>query len=320
MMYWILFAGCLFMLFFAMLLENGRWGAPSVLIASSFTVISAMAILGLNSWNVAVADLRTSTVFAILIGCYSFLAGCVLVNAVFDYRKVNRTYTGICFEFWPSSQNNLYGMAVIGLFGSVIWYLLEARALGSFNPMELAFQLKNGVGDLESTLATGIRCLTYADCAIAFSLVGWGSSCRDWPLVRTGLLIALCSISPSAVSGIRTNVLHLAVGAFSTFFVGCRVVGRPNRIKFKTVILVFLASIALVQLFYFAVKFSGRLSYYETPLEYIEFYLAGSIPALDGFVGGMSEPTGFTETFWGLQDLAYRLGAIDTLPLKAANH
>lgn len=319
MMYWMLLIGCLFLFAFAWWMEGGRWAAPSVIVSFCLALVSAMSILGRGRWNSVVLDLQGGTVGAIFVGCAAFIVGCLFVNLVFDGRRASQTEV-ISFERSSLSTDKLIALALIGIAGTALWYLIVGRNLGTFNPVTLSTALKNGSGDVEPTIATGFRCLTYASCALGCAVAGLAVARSEKHIVLLASAVALCSVVPSAVSAIRTNVLHLVVGALVAFSMGCKICGRGSGLKFKKLLLVFFGVYVLVQLFYLAVQFSGRSSYYDSPLDYIEFYLAGSVPALDGFIRSIGAPTGISETFSGLQDLAHRFGFIDTVSLKASNH
>ena len=319
MMYWLLLFGCLLLLSFAWWMEGGRWASPSVIVSFCISLVVGMSILGLGRWNSVVLDLQGKTVAVIFLGCAAFLIGCSFMNLVFDGRSALHVSNSRAVV-WLPSINRLFVLAFVGSVGTVIWYLLIGRNLGTFNPIALSTALKNGVGDVEPTIATGFRCLTYSICAFACALAGLGAARKEKRLVFLAVIVGLCSAAPSAVSAIRTNILHLIVGALVAFSMGCVVLGRGKKLKLKKIIFVFIAVYILVQLFYFAVQLSGRSAHYDSPLDYIEFYLAGSIPALDGFMRNNVAPTGVSETFSGLQDIAQRLGIIDSVAPKASNH
>lgn len=319
MMYWVLLLSCLFLLSFAWWMEGGRCASPGIIVTFCIALIVGMSILGLGRWNSVVLDLQDETVGAILVGCAAFLVGCLFVNLIFDSRGASRAANQPPATWLPKTDR-LIVLAFVGGLGTVAWYLLVGRNIGTLNPVSLSTALKNGAGDVESTIATGFRCLTYAICALACALAGLGAAQREKRVLLLASVVGLCSVVPSAVSAIRTNVLHLIVGLFVAFSIGCGICGRSRRVKFRSLIIAVFAVYLLVQLFYLAVQLSGRSAYYDSPLDYIEFYLAGSIPALDGFIRSYIAPSGISETFSGLQDLAQRFGFIDAVSLKASNH
>jgi oligosaccharide repeat unit polymerase len=130
--------------------------------------------------------------------------------------------------------------------------------------------------------------------------------------------MVLCTIVPPAVSSIRTNVLHILVGALVAISMARSIQHKARRLKAKNVLIAFIGCYALVQVFYLSVQFSGRVAHYNSPIDYIEYYLAGGIPALDYYLNNGLNPTGISETFWGLQDILQRLGIIASAAQKAS--
>lgn len=320
-MYWLLLIGCLLLFALSWWLEGARLAAPSVIVSFCLSLVSAMALLGLGRWNTVVMDLHGETVAAILLGCVMFVLGCQFINLVYNrgFVRAPALESSASTTGYSVHLKHLKALTFICAIASLLWYLLVGRAVGAFDPITISAALKGGEGDFESTIATGLRCLTYACCALGCALLGWAAASKRADLLKLSILLIVCSIIPSAVSAIRTNVLHVLVGAVVAYSMAKLINGRRGGVRLRTIFVVFVGAYLLVQLFYITVQFSGRAAYYSSPVDYIEFYLAGGVPALDDFIARHTTPTGVSETFWGVQDLLSRAGLIDSPALKASN-
>lgn len=334
--YLVLF-GLLFALFLITLNLSG-WEifAPAPLYSIGMLVSVALAVAGGNTWNLY--ELKAETLFVVAFGSLSFCLGACLI-----YGRLGLHTRSLAKRRCPVMTDGETTVRQIQLwkFIPLIAVVLIALVIRISETYEIAESL--GVQGSYAECAAVVRkatSQTFAADAMRFGvgfsfverqleklvtaigyvgafLLAKALACRSnnkWEVVPSGLLLVLVGCFALSKGGRGDIIMYVIAVVSIWYFLRLRDVADVKKFTLRVILACALLAVLLAATLYATGELVGRKAG-SGFFEYITFYFGGSVPSLQLLLdqGAPSVDTG-VRTFYGLSNLVYKFGFIDTLP------